>query len=117
MIIPYNFSIYDTTNWILDTRNPTHICNSLQKLQNNRKFENSEKFLNVGDGNEVPILALRVVELVFNSDSIILSDCHYCPSFLMNIISVSFLTKDGYYFSIKNNYCDIIMNGVTIIRR
>ena len=31
----------------------------------------------------------------------------------MNVISVGLLAKDDYYFSIKNDYCDIIMNSVT----
>ena len=88
MITPYNFSICDTTIWILDTENPVHICNSLQKLQVSRKFENDERFLNVGDGCQISIRTLRVVKLIFKSNSIILSDCHYYLSFLMNIISV-----------------------------
>ena len=70
----------------------------------------------MGDGSQVPIRALGVVKLVFKSNSIILGDCNYCPSFLMNIISVSLLATDGYNLSIKNDYCDIIMNDVTIIR-
>ena len=32
-----------------------------------------------------------------------------------NIISVGLLTKDGYNLSIKNDYCDIIMNNVIIM--
>ena len=69
------------------------------------------------DGSQVPILTLGVIELVFKSNSVILSDCHYYSSFLMNIISVDLLTKDDYNLSIKNDYCDIIINDVTIIRR
>ena len=34
----------------------------------------------------------------------------------MNIISIGLLAKDGYSLSIKNDYCDIIRNDVTIIR-
>ena len=101
----------------MDTGSPVHICNSLQGLQVSRKFKNDEKFLNVRDGSQVPIRALGVIELVFKSNSIILSDCHYCPSFLMNIISVGLLAKDGYSLSIKNDYFDIIMNDITIIWR
>ena len=67
------------------------------------------------DGSQISILALRVVKLVFKSNSIILSDYHCCPSFLMNIISVGFLAKDSYSLSIKNDYYDIIVNDVTII--
>ena len=44
-----------------------------------------------------------------------LDDCHYCPSFMMNIISVGLLAKLDYKFIIKDNFCDIIMNDTTII--
>ena len=50
MITLYNFSICDTTTWVLDTESSVHICNSLQGLQVSRKFMNSESFLNMRDG-------------------------------------------------------------------
>ena len=116
MITPCNFSICDTTIWVLDIGSPVYIYKSLQGLQVSTKFENGERFLNVGDGSQVSILALGVVKLIFKSNSIILSDCHYCPSFLIKIISVGLLAKDGYSLSIKNDYYDIIMNDVTIMQ-
>ena len=114
MISPCNFSISDITNWILDTGSPYHICNSLQGLQSSRRFEQDERFLNVGDGRPVPVLALGIINLVINSRNIILSECHYCPSFLLNIISVGLLAMNGYQFLIKKNVCNIILNGVTM---
>ena len=33
----------------------------------------------------------------------------------MNVIFIDFLTKDGYNFSIKENFNDIVMNGVMIM--
>ena len=91
MIILYNFSICDTTTWVLDTESPYHICNSMQGLQVSRRFDDGERFLNVGDGIKVPVLALGIMNLVINSRNVILSECHYCPSFLLNIISVGLL--------------------------
>ena len=116
MIIPCNFSICDTSTWVLDTGSLVHICNMLQGLQISRRFENNERFLNVGDGRSVPVLAMGIVQLILNTNIISLNECHYCPSFLMNIISVSLLAKDGYHLSIKGDYCNIIMNDVTIMR-
>ena len=63
MIAPYNFSVCDTTTWVLDIESPTNICNSLQKLQISRKFENGERFLNIEDRRFVPILVLGIVSL------------------------------------------------------
>ena len=34
----------------------------------------------------------------------------------MNIISIGLLAKDGYNLSIKNDYCYIIINDVTIMQ-
>ena len=50
----YNFS---TTTWVLDIESPINICNLLQRLQVNKRFEDGERFLNAGDGSQVSILA------------------------------------------------------------
>ena len=114
MITPCNFFICDTTAWVLDTGNPYHICNSMQGLQVSRRFDDSERFLNVGDGSKVSVPALGIMNLVINSHNVILSECHYYPSFLLNIISVGLLAMYGYQFLIKKNICNIILNSVTI---
>ena len=44
-----------------------------------------------------------------------LDDCHYCSSFMMNVISVGLLTKLGYKIIIKDDFYDIIMNDITIM--
>ena len=38
------------------------------------------------------------------------------PFFFFNVISVDLLAKANYEISIKKNFCDIILNGVTILR-
>ena len=114
MITPCNFFICDTTAWVLDTESPYHICNSMQGLQVSRRFDDGERFLNVGDGSKVSVLALGIMNLVINSRNVILSECHYCPSFLLNIISVGLLAMNGYQFLIKENIYNIILNGVTM---
>ena len=103
MITPYNFSIWDTTIWVFDTESPINICNSLQ-------------LLNVGDGSLVPVLALRIIQLIFEFRIVMLDKCHYYPSFMMNIISVGLLIKLDFNFLIKNNFYDIIMNDTIIMR-
>ena len=68
----------------------------------------------MGDGSLVPVLALGIVELCLESSRVVLSECHYCPSFMLNVISVGQLATEGYEFLIKNDILNIIMNGVTI---
>ena len=44
-----------------------------------------------------------------------MNDCHYCPSFLLNVISVGQLAIEGYEFSIKNDIIYIIKNGIKLM--
>ena len=104
MITSCNFSICDTTAWVLDTESPYHICNSMQGLQVSRRIDEGKRFLNVGDGSKVPVLALEIMNLIINSQNVILSECHYCPSFLLKIISVGLLAMNGYQFLIKKKF-------------
>ena len=62
MITPCNFSIYDSTNQILDIESLINIYNSLQGLQVRRRFKNNERFLTIGDGRSIPVQALGVIE-------------------------------------------------------
>ena len=101
MITLYNFLIHDSTTWVLDIESHFNICNSLQDLQVSRRFEEGEKFFNVGDGRSVSVLMLGTIKLVFKSNIIILSEYHFCPSFLLNIISVGLLAMYGYEILIK----------------
>ena len=86
----------------------------MEGLQVSRRFDEGKRFLNVGDGSKVPVLALGITNLVINSYNVILSECHYYPSFLLNIISVGLLAMNSYEFLIKKNICNIILNSVTI---
>ena len=101
MITPCNFSLIDTMTWVLDTESLIHIYNSLQSLQVTRRFGEGERFLTIGDRRSVLILALGIIKLVFESQNIILNECHYYPSFLLNVISVSLLANSNYKISIK----------------
>ena len=101
MITPCNFFIYDIIDQVLDTGSLYHICNSLQGLQVSRRFEQGQRFLNVGDGRSVPVLALEILKLIFESHTVVLSDYHFYPSFLLNIISIGLLAMNNYEILIK----------------
>lgn len=50
-----------------------------------------------------------------------LHNCYYNPSLTRNIISISYLNKDGYSFLFKNNSCSFYKNelfyGKAIVRK
>ena len=73
----------------------------MQDLQLSERFGDGERFLNVGDERSVSVLTLGTIKLVFKSNIIILSEYHFYPSFLLNIISVGLLTMYGYEILIK----------------
>ena len=81
MITPCNFLLFDTMIWVLDIGSPINICNSLQGLQVSERFGDGKRFLNVRDRRLVPVLALEIIKLVFESHSIVLNECHYYPNF------------------------------------
>ena len=55
------------------------------------------------------------MQLVFESNSVILDECHYYPFFLMNVISIGLLVKLDFKFIIKDDIYDIIMNDTVIM--
>ena len=48
------------------------------------------------DGNCILVLMIKVLSLVFDSSTIKLVNCHYCPSFIISIISIGLLADSGY---------------------
>ena len=101
MITSYNFLIYDFTIWILDIESLFNICNSLQDLQVSKRFEESERFLNVGNGRSVSVLVSGIIKFVFKSNVIILNEYHFYLFFLLNIIFVGLLAMYDYEIFIK----------------
>ena len=86
-------------------------------LFRSKRFEEDERFLNVGDRRSVQALVFGIVKLVFKSNVIILSECHFCPFFLLNIIFIGLLTMYDYEILIKKNNFNIIMHGVNVMNR
>ena len=72
--------------------------------------------MSIENENHVPVLAIRVLSLIFESYRVELVDCHYCPSFILSIISVGMLASCGYELSIKGDVCQVIMNNSMIIK-
>ena len=100
----------------MGTSSPIHICNLLQGLQVSRKFEDEKQFLSIENGSSVSILVIGVLSLVFDSHIVELVDCHYCPSFIISIISVGLLASCGYELLIQGDVCQVIMNNSVIIK-
>ena len=59
--------------------------------------------LTLGNGSKIPIVAIGVCNLCFESRVLILEDCLYVPNVRRNLISATYLDKHGYYVILKDN--------------
>ena len=60
-------------------------------------------FLTLADGSKIPVIAIGVFNLCFDSRVLILEDCLYVPIVHRNLISATYLGKHGYCVILKDN--------------
>ena len=63
-----------TDSWYVDSSYTNHIYNSLQGFQETKKLSEGELFLTLADGSRIPIVAVGVFNLCFDSRVLILED-------------------------------------------
>ena len=73
-----------TDSWCMDSGCTNHICNSLQGFQETRKLKEGELFLTLANGSKIPVVAVGVYNLGFESRVLILEDCLYVPNVRRN---------------------------------
>ena len=66
-------------------------------------MNDGELFLTLADGSRIPVLAVGVFNLCFDSRVLILEDCLYVPNVHRNLISATYLGKHGYCVILKDN--------------
>ena len=60
-------------------------------------------FLTLADRSKIPVVAVGVFNLCFNSRVLILKDCLYVPNVRRNLISATYLGKQGYCVILKDS--------------
>ena len=96
------------TAWVLDTGASSHICTSMQELASSRVLRSNEVTLKIGNGASVAAKAVGSTSLLLmNNHVMFLDHVLVLPNAYRNIISISSLTKVGYYFDFKDNVCNI----------
>ena len=68
-----------------------------------QKVKEGELFLTLADRSRIPVVAVGVYNLCFESRVLILEDCLYVPNVRRNLISATYLGKHGYYVILKDN--------------
>ncbi|XP_075650165.1 uncharacterized protein LOC142620724 [Castanea sativa] len=72
-------------------------------FQETRKLNEGELFLTLVDGSRIPIVAVGVVNIWFDSRVLILQDCLYILNVRRNLIFAIYLGKHGYCVILKDN--------------
>ena len=81
-----------------------------------RKLRKGEVELRMGNSARVAAVALGVVNLMLPSrDYLSLEECHYVPSIVKNIISISCLDKMGYTLISKDQCCSIYLGSKLVV--
>ncbi|KAL8157506.1 hypothetical protein AgCh_002277 [Apium graveolens] len=112
-MIEVNMSLGQISTWVLDNACGSHICNSLQGLKGSRTLEKDEVILRMGNGARVAAISVGSFSLHMpTGKTIILNNCYYVPSIVMNIVYIPMLDVDGFSFIIKNNECSILTDNV-----
>ena len=69
--------------------------------------------MRVGNGSKVDVIAVGTLPLHLPSGLVLdLDNCYLVPALSMNIISGSYLLRDGYSFKSEINGCSIYMSNI-----
>src|SRR6266511_2443008 len=102
-----------SSTWVFDTGSVAHICNSKHELRVKRRLAKDEVTMRIENGSKVDVIAVGTLPLHLPSGLVLdLNNCYLVPALSMNIISGSYLMRDGYSFKSKNNGCSIYMNNI-----
>nr|GEU69992.1 retrotransposon protein, putative, Ty1-copia subclass [Tanacetum cinerariifolium] len=98
-----------STSWVYDTGYDTDICITTQGLRGSKKQKLGALSLYVGDGHHTAVEAIEEFHLCLPSGLVlILHNCHYAPSIIRDIISVSRLHNDGFVNRFENDNSIIV---------
>nr|GFA60052.1 hypothetical protein [Tanacetum cinerariifolium] len=104
---------YKLNSWVYDTGCGIHVCNTLQGFKEERKLSYGEQYLQVCNGAQAAIEAIRVFDLALPSGLVIkLSNCYYTPSIVRGVVSLSCLLDLGFNHTIASTGISVSLNGL-----
>ncbi|GJT62465.1 retrotransposon protein, putative, ty1-copia subclass [Tanacetum coccineum] len=88
---------FPNKSWVYDTGCGSHICITKQGLRRARKLKQGDLYLYVGNGVRAQVEAIRSFDLVLPNGLVIcLDNCHYAPSIIRGVVSISCLVENGF---------------------
>ncbi|GJT77285.1 zinc finger, CCHC-type containing protein [Tanacetum coccineum] len=81
----------------------TQICNTSQGLRESRKLKHGALSLYMGNGIRAAVEAIKSFDLIIPSGLIIvLNNCHFAPTIIRGVVSISILVNNGYIHTFMN---------------
>ena len=97
-----NLSSVSRYTWWIDSGATTNISMSMQGCLSHRKPSEAERYVYVGNGNKVEVESIGKFRLLCKTGFYLSFDALVVPSFRRNLISISYLDKNGYVCSFGN---------------
>ncbi|GJX13326.1 retrotransposon protein, putative, ty1-copia subclass [Tanacetum coccineum] len=107
------FSLPNNNSWVYDTGCSTHICNTKQGFRIEKKLKRGALYLYVGNGVREQVEAIGSYDLVLPNGLVIcLDNCHYSPTIMRGVVSVSRLVDNGFVQCFTDYGISISKNNV-----
>ena len=110
---PELFSAYLSHEWLIDTGANVHICADITLFVSYQQCHGVT--VRMGNASAAQVLGIGNVDLKFASGRVLtLTRVHHVPSIHRNIISGSYLVKNGFELSFKCNKVVITQTGTFV---
>ncbi|GJY52619.1 retrotransposon protein, putative, ty1-copia subclass, partial [Tanacetum coccineum] len=97
------FSFPNNNSWVYDTGCGTHICNTKQGFRIEKKLKRGALYLYVGNGVHEQVEPIESYDLVLPNGLVIcLDNCHYAPTIMRDVVSVSRLVDNEFVQYVNN---------------
>jgi hypothetical protein len=106
-----NLSSVSRYTWWIDSGATSNISISMQGCLSHRKPSEAERYVYVGNGNKVEVKSIGKFRLLCRTGFYLSFDALVVPSFRRNLISVSYLDKNGYVCSFSNGNFSLCQNS------
>jgi hypothetical protein len=98
-----NLIVVPSNTWWIDSGSTVHVSNSMQGFLTIQTLNQNENFIVMGNGVKVQVVAIGTFRLFLETGCYLnLFQTLYVPSISRNLVYLSKLDLDGYYFTFRN---------------
>jgi hypothetical protein len=94
--------VFHSPNWWIDTSANVHVCSDISMFSSYQVIGTSSVLM--GNGSHATVCGVGTVDLKFTlGKTVRLKNVHHVPSINKNLVSGSFLCRDGYKIVFESN--------------